>query len=461
MADFPVRAPASGAITTALQATIDAAHRAGGGRVVVPPGTWDTGSIRLFDRIELHLPAGSVLRAATDYDAYRAGTVSVVAEDSDRALIVARDARDIAITGPGRIDGQGEAWCDGPLVRGVKWMRRHRPRMIVLEACSDIRFTGLTITDAPMWTIHLIGCRAIAIAGCTIRNDLLMPNTDGVNFDGCQDGTLRDSTIEAADDCVCMKTSALDDPALARPCERILVTGCRLRSNSCAVKIGTETHRDIRDVLFADCEIVNSNRAFGVFSRDGGVIERVVFQDSTVDCRWTRDGFWGNGEAVTVNALPRRAGRPPGTVRDVGVRNIAGTMASAITLIGTAERPLTRIALEAIALVQKAGAPDRVPALDLRPTAADVNGRRDPAAGRGNAWALDDDGRVIGLAPYPGGLPGLWAEHVAGLALKDVRIDRPAPLPAGWAQEAVRTGAGVRLAGACDGAAAPGFAAGG
>lgn len=443
--DFPVAASASGTITSALQAAIDMARAAGGGRVIVPSGVWACGAIRLFSDIELHLSRGAVLRAARDYDAYRNGTVASVAEGSDRALIVAHDARNVAITGPGRIDGQGDAWSDGTIVRGVKWMHRHRPRIIVLEGCANIRVANLTIVDAPMWTIHLIGCRDIEIAGCTIRNDLLMPNTDGVNFDGCQDAALRDTTIETADDCVCVKTAMPLTAALAQPCARILVTGCRFRSNSCALKIGTETHNDIRDVLFSDCRVTGSNRAFGIFSRDGGAIERIGFENSAVECCWTPDGFWGNGEAVAITAMPRLAGQPAGPVRDVTMRNITGTMESAITLLGTGPRPLERIALADLEIAQRAGDHGNLPDLDLRPTMADVNDEWDPATGRGNAWRLGANGRVIGLMPYPGGLPGLHAEHVAGLTLHAVQIHRPEPLPAGWAREIISCGAGVRM----------------
>lgn len=443
--DFPVAAPEDGeVITGALQAAIDAARGAGGGRVVVPAGTWTSGAIRLSDDIELHLPRGALLRASTDYADYAAGTVSVVAERSDRALISARGARNIAITGPGWIDGQGAAWCDGDaLVRGVRWAKDRRPRIVVLEDCVDIRIADLNVRAAPMWTIHLVGCRDILVEGCEIRNDMLMPNTDGVNFDSCQDGTLRDCVIEAADDCVCMKTSAVDDPVLARPCERIEVTGCTFRSNSCAIKIGTESHRDLRDARFADCVIADSNRAFGIFSRDGGTIERVRFESSRVDCHWTPDGFWGNGEAVTINAVPRRPGSLPGEIRDVKIRDIEGTMESALNLVGLPERPLKRIAMERIDLRQVPGAGQDVPELDLRPTAAELTTHRDPAIGRENAWMLDAAGRVIGLEPYPGGLPGLWADHVDGLTCEDVSITRPTPLPARWNPNRVHYGAGT------------------
>lgn len=443
--DFPVGEPNGREITRALQETIDRAATSGGGRVVLPIGTWQTGMIELADRIELHLPRGTVLKAATDDAAYPSDRVSVLAENSDRALIVAKRASHIAITGPGVIDGSGQAWCEGRLARGVKLVRPLRPRVIVFERCSDVRISDLNIRDAPMWTVHLIDCRRIAVRDCVIENDLSLPNTDGVNFDGCQDGEVRDCTITAADDCVCLKTSEHIDRSGGLACERILVENCTFRSNSCAVKLGSETYRDIRDAVIRNCRIVQSNRAFGIFSRDGGDIERVLIENCTVDCRWTPDGFWGNGEALTINALPRRMGKPAGKVQDIAVRSISGLMESTINLVGTKDLPLERIQLRDITLRQRPSKLGDLPELDLRPTEADLNDDNDPTVGIANAWKLDADGHVIGLSAYLDGLPCLWAEWVTGLVLQDVKFTRPDPLPEGWNPNPIMMGDGATI----------------
>lgn len=38
------------------------------------------------------------------------------------------------------------------------------------KTCSHIRFTGLTIIDAPMWTTHLTGCRDSTADCCWTRS---------------------------------------------------------------------------------------------------------------------------------------------------------------------------------------------------------------------------------------------------------------------------------------------------
>ncbi len=50
--------------TAAIQKAIDACHAAGGGRVVVPPGVFLTGSVRLKSRVVLRIEAGPRCAAA-------------------------------------------------------------------------------------------------------------------------------------------------------------------------------------------------------------------------------------------------------------------------------------------------------------------------------------------------------------------------------------------------------------
>src|SRR5262249_1859921 len=52
--------------TTPIAAAIEYCHGRGGGRVVVPPGSFLTGAIRLKSRIELHVSKDATLLFSTD-----------------------------------------------------------------------------------------------------------------------------------------------------------------------------------------------------------------------------------------------------------------------------------------------------------------------------------------------------------------------------------------------------------
>lgn len=422
-------------LTQAIRVAVEAAHEAGGGTVAVPPGDWVAGAIRLLDRVRLHLEAGVRLAALPGYEHYAANRTDSLAEESDRAFIFASSARDVAITGPGALVGDAAAWrVPGAESLGTHVPVEHRVRMIVLEDCERVEIAGLTILDSPMWTVHLVGCRHGSVRDVTIDNDTRMPNTDGINLDGCTDIRIAGCSIRAADDGICLKTTRRRDPARTRPCARILVTGCIVESESCALKIGTETWADITDVLFADCIVANSNRAFGIFSRDGGVIERVRLDGLTFDCHQTPEGFWGSGDPVTITIARRHAGIAPGAVRDVVMTGLGGRAEGAVVLVGLPDRPVGPVTLDGFDLTQTLGSHDPAGSYDLRPTAADLQ-PLPGQEGRANAWVRGADGRIVGVEPYPGGMPVVFARHVDGLALARFRVRRPDPLPEAWNPE--------------------------
>jgi polygalacturonase len=425
-------AAAAGDATAAIQRAIDAAHEAGGGRVVLMAGTHASAGLRLLSGVELHLSGGAVLEFAADYGAYAANVVSVIAEQSDRAMLVAQGARDVAVTGAGEIRAPGRAYIVGDDLEVDTFIpAKLRPRVLVFEDCTGVRLEGITIADSPMWTMHLVACSAVAVAGVKVNNDRRLPNTDGLVIDSCHDVLVEQVEIETADDGVCLKTTRR--AAGIGTCADITVRNCTVSSQSCALKIGTESFGDVSRVVFEDCAVVDSNRALGVFSRDGGVISNVRFSRISVECHETADGFWGSGEALTVTVVDRRAVLPAGAVTGLVVEDITGVMEGAINLISTAVAGIADVRLSRIALAQRPGRLGTARRYDLRPTTADLA----PAAGqtgRANAWTKGADGVVIGLVDYPGGMPGFYADGVSGLVLDDVKITRPDGVAAGWGE---------------------------
>lgn len=419
--------------TERLQSAIDIISASGGGRLILSAGGHVCGGIRLKSGVELHLGEGAILKPEPNYASYAATRVNSVAEDSDRAMIVAENAQSVSITGPGTIDAGGRAFIAGDLPEMGTWVpQRLRPRVLVLDGCKDVMLADFTVTNSPMWTIHAIDCARVSVRNVTVDNDRRMPNTDGFVVDACRDVTIEDCVFRTADDGIVLKTTARPDGAPVGTCSRVRISGCTVESRSCAIKIGTETHGDVTDVTAERCVIEKSNRALGIFSRDGGVISNIRFIDIVVDCAETPDGFWGSGEALTVNVLDRRPEtRPAGRVVDLHIENLSGTMEGAINLF--AERPgmIENARLMAIDLGQRQGKLGTAHSFDLRPGPADLAPSAD-AAGRANAWVKGADGKVIGLIPYPGGLPALYAENVVGLTLDDLTFGRPEPLPAGW-----------------------------
>ncbi|WP_064685510.1 glycoside hydrolase family 28 protein [Rhizobium bangladeshense] len=418
--------------TDGLQAAIDDLSASGGGRLELLAGIHLCRGLRLRSGVDLHLAAGAILRPLPDYAAYAHTTVSVIAEKSDRGMIVARDARRIALTGEGRIEAGCESFIIGDDESvGTFIPAEFRPRVVVFEGCDEVEISAITISRSPMWTLHFVDCTDLSVRNVTIENDRRLPNTDGIVLDACRGAIIEDCTISTADDGICLKTSIGPDGVAIGRCENILVRRCAVQSLSCALKIGTETHGDVSNVVFEDCSVSSSNRALGIFSRDGGRISNVRFSRIAVECVETPDGFWGSGEALTVNVVDRIAERPAGAVENLIVEDMTGHMEGAITIIAAAPAGIRNVSLARISIDQQPGQLGTGRTYDLRPTNADLAPKTD-GGGRANAWTRGADGRVIGLRDYPGGMPAAYVAGVAGTLMNEVRINRPTPLPQGW-----------------------------
>jgi hypothetical protein len=317
----------------AIQAAIDRCSESGGGTVLVPPGSRHlTGSFVLKSNVTLLLGTGAELLGSTDRQHYQRDT-----------LIHAHGAQNISISGRGTINGQGRSFMGEELphiYRALPW----RPRMMILENCQNVRLTDFTIRDSPLWTVHLAGCDDVAIRSLTILNDRRIPNCDGIAVDSSKNVRISDCHIEAGDDCIVLK--ALESYAQYGACENIAVHGCTLESTSAALKIGTETVNDIRNVVFSGCVIRDSHRGLGIMLRDHGTVENVLFSDLIVETRYFHPDWWGAAEPIYVTALPRRPDTVPGKVRNVRFSNILCRSENGALLHGFRESILDDVRLE-------------------------------------------------------------------------------------------------------------------
>jgi polygalacturonase len=206
--------------TEAIQRTIDVCAQNGGGTVRVPAGTYLTGTIQLRSHINLHLEEGAVLLGSTERSDYRAELGSPnrqhdgteIPDWSSNAgrehLIVARNEKDVAITGHGTINGQGKVFFgyDGSGREGVAFgPKGWRPfRMIAFVECRDVKVQDVSLIDASGFSLWPLGCDTVAIRGITIRSH--GPNTDGIDIDCCQNVRISDCSVTTGDDAIALKS---------------------------------------------------------------------------------------------------------------------------------------------------------------------------------------------------------------------------------------------------------------
>lgn len=343
--DFGAIADSKSLNTVAIQAAIDAAALVGG-RVVIPEGTFSSGSLVLKANIELHLAAGSRLLASPNYEDYSlehqidvltAGRVNETVLPK-RAFISGFQAHNLKITGSGEINGNADHFIAvrgehihemrGPV--GGRSQYLERPFTIFIIESENVRFEEFTLRDPAFWAIRFTGCKNSTFENINILTDLKVPNADGIDIDRCTNVLIADSTIITADDSVSIKSCS--ETSIYGDTRSIVIRNCVLTSTSGAVTLGTESVGDIRDVLVEDCKVLNSNRGFAVRSREGGTISDVKFRNCEVQTHAFDPAWWGHGEPLHVTAFawnsPENVGDGnkerclEGKVKDITFENI-------------------------------------------------------------------------------------------------------------------------------------------
>jgi polygalacturonase len=352
--------------TTAIANAIAACAQRGGGRVLVPAGVWLSGAIHLRSNIDLHLEKGAVLRFSTNPHDYLPVVFTRWAGFecyNYSPLIYARGCRNIAVTGPGRLDGQAASW--GVWCKRQNEMaqvlidlgRRGVPQFISPIDCKNVLIEGISVNGGPFWTIHCVYCENLIVRGVTVRNfgPGSVPNNDGVDVDSCQGALVEYCTLDTTDDCICLKSGINEDGwRVGRPAENVVIRYCRTAHGHGGVVIGSDTSGGVRNVLAHDC--IFDGTLMGIRLKSargrGGIVEHV----------WLRDIAMSNIEraAISVNAFYKAwaagdAGKPP-LFRDIHIQNVTCNRAgTAVELTGLPEQPIENVSLEQLSLAAKTG----------------------------------------------------------------------------------------------------------
>jgi len=444
----------AGLATEAINAAIAHAHARGGGEVVLPAGRHLSFSIRLMSGVTLRLAEGCVLEAA-DPAAHAGAYDPAELNPHDlwqdfghshwrNSLIWAEDAEDIAILGPGLIDGAGLT-REGP---GSRWSRQAGEfplsmaglsaaamaelsptveamtglgnKAIALKRVKQARIEGLTIFRGGHFAVLATGCEDLVLRDLTIDT-----NRDGVDIDACRDVLVSGCRVNTPnDDAIVLKSSLALGEAIAT--ERVTVEHCEVsgfdlgtmldggfgRTQQRApdqdrvtgrIKLGTESNGGFRDIVIRDCRFTRS-RGLALEVVDGGTMENVLAERLTLDEVTTAPIFLRVGDR-------RRGpeGAPLGTMRNIVLRDIEATdiLADyAATIAGLPDSPIQAVTLSNIRLSYHGG------------------GRPE--------WAERRPGDLPDAYPEPsmfGPSPahGLWARHVDGLRIENLVVETETP----------------------------------
>lgn len=400
-------------ITEILQKSLDLCAEQGGGKVLVEGGVFRTGVIRIPSGVSLYIEHNAVLLASDNLEDYRY-------EGEITGLIIARDGENIAIEGPGTLDGNGEAFASDKMVDasmfpipyksedGPRIMKPRPGNLVAFSNCKNVRIQGLTVKDSPYWTLHFDGCHTGRIQDVTVRNDVMLPNNDGIHVTCSENVIITGCDIVAGDDAIAI--TGLDDHqemvpgfiGYARPTKNVTVSDCLLHSRGCGVRVGYGAN-DVRHIQLENLTCNTCHRGVGVFVRNPGSVCHVTARNLQIFTRFYDGHWWGMGEPIHVSLLPMFEGVGTGKMEDIYFSDIVAESSAGVLLWADDPGRLSRIQIRNLDLRLKEDPIGDICGgwLDIMPDAI------------GNRQVID---HVI---------PGILAHRVSELELDNVRVTFP------------------------------------
>lgn len=339
--------------TDAINKAISVCNESGGGTVIIPAGTYISGTIFLKSNVNLRINQGAVLKGSGNIDDY-------MVNDRKHALIVAQDIEDVAITGNGMIDANGYAFVNMDEVKIVeprfqdydsKYTRQGKDYMspkfgtedgpvkpkdrrpfpsIEINNCKHILMKDVTLKNTPSWAIRVKHSEYADFIGFDILNNPLIPNSDGIHVTASRIIHISDIHFEGGDDAIIVSGLGGDPNKNA---ENITVSDCTIMTKSAGIRIGW-SDCDIRNCVFQNLVIYSSNRGIGVFQRDSGTIENILFSNITINTRMYKGHWWGNAEPIHVSTAPRFKDTKLGKIKNIHFSNIIAKSENGIVVHG-------------------------------------------------------------------------------------------------------------------------------
>lgn len=319
--------------TKAIHAAIEACNKNGGGVVVIPKGFWLTGPIVLKSNVNLHLQRSALLQFTADKSRYPLVETNWEGLPAVRnqSPISATNSSNIAITGHGVIDGNGDVWravkkdkltesqwkklvagggvlredkkmwfpseefargektkragvlYDGKTAEDYKDIKDFlRPNLLVITKCDRILLEGVTFQNSPAWCLHPLMSTNLTVRNIFVKNPWYAQNGDGLDLESCRYVLIENSVFDVGDDGLCIK-SGRDEEGRKRamPTEDVIIRHCTVYNSHGGFVIGSEMSGGARNIFVDDCTFVGSDIGlrFKTTRGRGGVVENIYINN--------------------------------------------------------------------------------------------------------------------------------------------------------------------------------------
>lgn len=319
--------------TKSINTAIETQAKKGGGVVFIPSGLWLTGPIVLKNNINLHLATGAILLFTKDFDQYPlvAANWEGLPQMRNQSPISATGATNIAITGKGIIDGNGDAWrmvkkdklnetqwkklvASGGVLSDDKktWYPSEkslkgsklpnpgviseekdaafyesikdflRPNLVLFTNCKFILLEGVTFQNSAAWCLHPLMSEHLTVRNISVKNPWYAQNGDGIDVESCKNVLIENSVFDVGDDALCMK-SGRDAEGRKRgmPTENVIIRGCTVYASHGGFVIGSEMSGGVRNIHVSNCSFIGTDIGlrFKTTRGRGGVVENIFIKD--------------------------------------------------------------------------------------------------------------------------------------------------------------------------------------
>jgi polygalacturonase len=402
--------------TSAFQSAIDDCARRGGGTVLVPRGEYLIGPIFLKSNIRLHLAPWSEIAGTGDEQPYKVtkATQAYVTNADWIALINIADARNVAITGAGRIDGQGAGWWE-------RWRSQarangrgggtNRPRLVHAARSRDLLFEGVGLYNSPSFHLVVKDSEDVTVRAMRFVALAHSPNTDAIDPIDTRNMLIERNHFDVGDDVVAIKSLKANPARPDAAVENIVIRGNKGLAGR-GICIGSETVGGVRGVLVEDNDLTGSMYGIRIKTARGrgGIVQDIVFRnnrmtdvetpmvfsayyegagydEAAVAERLAKDGGFVLGHQIyPPDTEPSRPYKPGDTpwIRNVRVEGLAATGADrAGIVVGLPERAIEGLVFRDVRIRSKRGLLVRNAQVDARGLRVEPADRRSLIEERG------------------------------------------------------------------------------
>jgi Glycosyl hydrolases family 28 len=271
--------------TRAFNSVIDSISKRGGGALSIPPGRYLTGTIYLKSGVTLNLESGAEILGSTnlaDYPKNPPPAPTTTLEFGQYSLIYAAGQHDIAITGEGKIYGQGsDSNFTKTFLIAHGWSATDaylkRPYGLCFVGCRHVQVRNVTLENMAFWTEDYLDCDDVLVDGISVNNLKEDYNNDGIDLDGSRDVRISNCNFVAGDDAICLKSSY-------SMCENVAISNCVARSLCNGIKFGTASRVGFKNISISNCVIYETGLAgLALEIVDGGIMDGVTISNLTMD----------------------------------------------------------------------------------------------------------------------------------------------------------------------------------